>query len=281
MVLLTRLRARGAAACRQVDISADVTPNTEDGTIRAEFTYTVVWSPTDTPYARRMEKYRRVQFLPQHLEVHWFSIVNSIITVLLLTGFLATILLRVVRQDFQRFSRDDDGARFIKRTARCRKFCLCFNICSVIPGVCACVWSANPFVPGTQCLKAWHVAVMEDAEESGWKYCHGDVFRFPSNRNLFCALVGTGTQLFCLGIFIFLLSCVGAFAPYSRGSMYTALIILYALTAGIAGYTAGSYYRQMGGTAWVRFASVRWCARVCEAGLLTYQIAARRSAIRS
>ena len=82
------------------------------------------------------------------------------------------------------------------------------------------------------------------------------MFRFPSNRNLFCALVGTGTQLFWLGIFIFLLSCVGAFAPYSRGSMYTALIVLYALTAGIAGYTAGSYYRQMGGTAWVR---VCWC----------------------
>ena len=34
--------------------------------------------------------------------------------------------------------------------------------------------------------------------------------------------------------------------------MYTALIVLYALTAGIAGYTAGSYYKQMGGTAWVR-----------------------------
>lgn len=97
---------------------------------------------------------------------------------------------------------------------------------------------------------------MEDAEESGWKYCHGDVFRFPPNRNLFCALVGTGTQLFWLSIYIFLLSCVGAFAPYSRGSMYTALIVLYALTAGIAGYTAGSYYKQMGGTAWVR----RGCA---------------------
>ncbi len=78
------------------------------------------------------------------------------------------------------------------------------------------------------------------------------MFRFPPGRNLFCALVGTGTQLFWLSIYIFALSCVGAFAPYSRGSMYTALIVLYALTAGIAGYTAGSYYKQMGGTAWVR-----------------------------
>jgi len=33
------------------------------------------------------------------------------VTVLLLTGFLATILLRVLRNDFLRFSRDDEGAR--------------------------------------------------------------------------------------------------------------------------------------------------------------------------
>lgn len=34
-----------------------------------------------------------------------------------------------------------------------------------------------------------------DEEESGWKYVHGDVFRFPQNKNLFCAFVGTGTQV--------------------------------------------------------------------------------------
>ena len=116
-----------------------MTTNTEDGTIRAEFTYTVVWSPTDTPYARRMEKYRRVQFLPQHLEVHWFSIVNSIITVLLLTGFLATILLRVVRQDFQRFSRDDDGAHVIKPDTCFRNNALHYlDALSFLPSVHAC-----------------------------------------------------------------------------------------------------------------------------------------------
>jgi hypothetical protein len=35
-----------------------------------------------------------------------------------------------------------------------------------------------------------------DEEESGWKYIHGDVFRFPAHKNLFCAFIGTGTQVF-------------------------------------------------------------------------------------
>jgi len=43
-------------------------PSAADATVRVDFTYSVVWTPTVTPYARRMEKYRRVQFLPQHLE---------------------------------------------------------------------------------------------------------------------------------------------------------------------------------------------------------------------
>jgi hypothetical protein len=40
-------------------------------------------------------------------QVHWFSIINSVVTVLLLTGFLATILMRVLKSDFAKFSRDE------------------------------------------------------------------------------------------------------------------------------------------------------------------------------
>ena len=35
------------------------------------------------------------------------------------------------------------------------------------------------------------------------------------------------------------------FYPYNRGGLFTALIVLYALTAGIAGYVAASYYRWL------------------------------------
>ena len=44
-------------------------------------------------------------------QIHWFSIINSCVTVLLLTGFLATILMRVLKNDFLKYSRDDDSAR--------------------------------------------------------------------------------------------------------------------------------------------------------------------------
>jgi len=38
----------------------------------------------------------------------------------------------------------------------------------------------------------------EDQEETGWKYIHGDVFRFPKFKSLFAAALGSGTQLFTL-----------------------------------------------------------------------------------
>ncbi|KFM26763.1 Putative phagocytic receptor 1b [Auxenochlorella protothecoides] len=165
------------------------------------FTYSVTWKSSLLSFDKRMDKYRKYQFLKQHLEIHWFSIINSCVTVLLLTGFLATILMRVLKNDFVKYSRDDEDP--------------------------------------------------DDAEESGWKFVHGDVFRFPPARSLFCALVGTGTQLLVLSFCVFGLALVGAFYPYNRGAMFTALIILYALTAGISGYTSASYYRQMEGTKWV------------------------------
>jgi len=64
--------------------------------------------PNPAPAAAAARALTRGRRVPQ---IHWFSIINSCVTVLLLTGFLATILLRVLRNDFLRFSRDDEGAR--------------------------------------------------------------------------------------------------------------------------------------------------------------------------
>eukprot|EP00897_Mesotaenium_endlicherianum_P009077 jgi/Mesen1/8198/ME000442S07474 len=192
---------------RVIEINVSTDPQqfvdiTEDKTVQAEFSFSTKWSETSTPYEKRMEKYSRYSFLPQHLEIHWFSIINSCVTVLLLTGFLATILMRVLKNDFMKYTREEENA--------------------------------------------------EDQEETGWKYIHGDVFRFPPQVNLFCAVVGAGTQLLVLVFFIFLLALIGVFYPYNRGAPYTACIVLYALTAGISGYVSAHYYRQMGGDSWVR-----------------------------
>lgn len=73
---------------------------TEDKEVNVEFSYSVTWKKTDIPFEKRMEKYSKSSSMPQHLEIHWFSIINSCVTVLLLTGFLATILMRVLKNDF-------------------------------------------------------------------------------------------------------------------------------------------------------------------------------------
>ena len=73
---------------------------------------------------------------------------------------------------------------------------------------------------------------------------------FVFSVSLFCACIGTGTQLFAMVLFVFVLALVGVFYPYNRGALLTACIVLYALTAGIAGYVAANNYRQMGGENW-------------------------------
>ncbi|XP_078442239.1 transmembrane 9 superfamily member 2-like [Wolffia australiana] len=184
---------------RDPKFSVDIT---EDKEMDVSFGYSASWKPTEIPFSKRMEKYSKISSQPRHLEIHWFSIINSCVTVLLLTGFLSTILMRVLRNDFIKYSHDEETA--------------------------------------------------EDQEETGWKYIHGDVFRFPEHKSLFAAVLGSGTQLFALTLFIFLLSLVGVFYPYNRGALFTALVIIYALTSGIAGYTTTSMYLQLEGTNWVR-----------------------------
>jgi hypothetical protein len=92
----------------------------------------------------------------------------------------------------------------------------------------------------------------EEMEETGWKYVHGDVFRFPKGLSLFASIYGTGTQLFLVTLVVFALSLAGTFYPYNRGQQFTAIIVAYSLTGSVAGYCSAGLYKQMGGTAWVR-----------------------------
>ncbi|KAM7271860.1 hypothetical protein ACFE04_031074 [Oxalis oulophora] len=100
---------------RVVEINARMDPHsvvdvTEDTEVDVEFMYAVKWKETDTLFEKRMDKYSMSSSLPHHLEIHWFSIINSCVTVLLLTGFLATILMRVLKNDFVKYAQDEEAA---------------------------------------------------------------------------------------------------------------------------------------------------------------------------
>ncbi|KAM7484754.1 hypothetical protein LguiA_000763 [Lonicera macranthoides] len=91
----------------------------------------------------------------------------------------------------------------------------------------------------------------DNQEETGWKYIHGDVFRYPKHKSLFAAALGSGTHLLTLTVLIIILGIVGLFYPYNRGLFMTAVVIIYALTSWVAGYVAVSFYYQLEGTNWV------------------------------
>jgi len=181
---------------KRVDIT-DVTKATD-----VHYTYSVEFFEDDLLWKHRMTRYHDSRFLPNSFEVHWLSIINSIVLVLLLTGFLVIIMLRVLKNDFSRYMEIDEQAM--------------------------------------------------DEEESGWKLIHGDVFRFPDFSDVFCAAVGTGLQLICTSVSLFVLALTGVVSTTRRGSILAAMIVLYCLTSVIGGYFSARLYRQMNGKNWVR-----------------------------
>lgn len=90
-----------------------------------------------------------------------------------------------------------------------------------------------------------------EVEEAGWKRLHADVFRFPQHKALFASIVGCGSQIMLIFLCMLTLAVVGVFYPHGRGTMYATVIFIYALTAVIAGYVSGSFYKKLGGTEWV------------------------------
>jgi hypothetical protein len=90
-------------ARRRVDIT-DITSGQE-----IVFSYTVDWIHTpEVKYHDRMKRYVDSTFLPTTFEIHWLSIINSIVLVLLLTAFLAIILMRILKKDFSKYMEIDE-----------------------------------------------------------------------------------------------------------------------------------------------------------------------------
>jgi uncharacterized membrane protein YqjE len=65
------------------------------------------------------------------------------------------------------------------------------------------------------------------------------VFRRPPHINLFSAAMGVGAQLLTAALCIFSLALVGFYYPSNRGAMLSSCVVLYALTAGVAGVCVG------------------------------------------
>eukprot|EP01104_Vermistella_antarctica_P015995 TRINITY_DN5360_c0_g1_i1.p1 TRINITY_DN5360_c0_g1~~TRINITY_DN5360_c0_g1_i1.p1 ORF type:complete len:590 (+),score=143.91 TRINITY_DN5360_c0_g1_i1:203-1972(+) len=187
-------------------IFANVTANIHDiqelntSPTKVDFSYSVHWSHSDFPFDNRLDF--QGHFF-EAMEIHWLSIMNSFMLVVLLTGVVALIILRVLNRDYSRYSRDDD--------------------------------EEDPD---------------DDQDDYGWKLVHGDIFRFPVQKSLFSSLLGCGAQFLLLAFVILTISLLGVFHPGDHGSMYTAVVVTYALTSVVAGAVSAGFYKKLGGERW-------------------------------
>ncbi|CAM8913434.1 unnamed protein product [Rhodiola kirilowii] len=173
---------------------------TTDKEIDVQFTYSVLWNKTSIPYANRLDRYTRASFLQPYNRIHWFSVLNSFVIIVLMMALLTLLFMRHLKHDLKKCSSEDG----------------------------------------------------EEESEVGWKYLHGDVFRCPRNMSLFSAVLGAGSQLYSLLCTLFLLASFDVLYPYSRGSLCTSLIVVYALTSFVAGYSSSSFHNQLSASGWQR-----------------------------
>ncbi|XP_012286079.1 transmembrane 9 superfamily member 3 [Orussus abietinus] len=68
--------------------------------------YEVNWKKSNVRFKDRFDKYLDPNFF-QH-RIHWFSIFNSFMMVIFLVGLVSMILMRTLRKDYARYSRDEE-----------------------------------------------------------------------------------------------------------------------------------------------------------------------------
>lgn len=67
------------------------------------FTYDVKWESSDMHWASRWDIYLKMR----NPQIHWFSILNSLVVILFLSGVFAVIMIRILRRDIARYNRED------------------------------------------------------------------------------------------------------------------------------------------------------------------------------
>ncbi|GAB4844785.1 Transmembrane 9 super member 1 [Ancistrocladus abbreviatus] len=95
-----------------VNLTQDSARPLEEGRVY-DMTYTVKWLPTNVTFARRFDVYLDYPFF-EH-QIHWFSIFNSFMMVIFLTGLVSMILMRTLRNDYAKYAREDDDLEALER----------------------------------------------------------------------------------------------------------------------------------------------------------------------
>jgi len=90
----------------------------------------------------------------------------------------------------------------------------------------------------------------EQQEETGWKVIHSDVFREPPHSSLLACFAGTGAQLLGMALITLFFACLGFLSPARRGSLMTAMLMLYVLMGSVAGFVTAVLAKMFHEQSW-------------------------------
>ncbi|KAJ1482343.1 hypothetical protein T484DRAFT_1804125 [Baffinella frigidus] len=127
--------------------------------------------------------------------IHWFSIVNSLVILTFLTGIVGLIMTRILRKDFARYNEvalsEEDRAEQNREMREETGWKL--------------VYEEGRAEQNREMREetGWKLVCEEERaeqnreirEETGWKLVYGDVFRAPPMARVLAVYVGTGLQL--------------------------------------------------------------------------------------
>lgn len=86
-----------------------INPTTEN-TIRT--TFEIHWEESEIRWVSRWDSYLAMT----DVQIHWFSIINSLVVVFFLAGILSMIMIRTLRRDIARYNNNDEPEEAIEET---------------------------------------------------------------------------------------------------------------------------------------------------------------------
>lgn len=98
-------------SCTIPDKSRPQLVDSSSGT-RLYFTYEVQWELSQVSWASRWDTYLAMT----DAQIHWFSIINSIIVIFFLSGILTMIMVRTLRRDIAKYNADESFDESIEET---------------------------------------------------------------------------------------------------------------------------------------------------------------------
>ncbi|KAL3315908.1 Transmembrane 9 superfamily member 4 [Cichlidogyrus casuarinus] len=76
------------------------------------FTYEVVWAESEIKWASRWD----IFLSSENTQIHWLSILNSLLIIVFLSGAVAMILLRALKKDIAKYNRDEEAEDILEET---------------------------------------------------------------------------------------------------------------------------------------------------------------------